>query len=539
MIFPVLAAAAALAAPVTVTSAEPEAVSVTIYRLNDASARDLYGRLGEGGADDGALGLVVETRTIRLAAGDNIVRFRGVSDRLIPETARVSGLPGPVGEQNFDYDLLSPGSLLKRSVGARVRLIRTDAKSGSEQERRAVIRSAPDGVVIESAEGAEAPGCGGPNERLVFDRTPDGLADQPTLSLRVHAPKAGRYTVRLAYLATGLNWSADYTARLRPDGKTLDLSGWITLANSGSTSFRKAPVAVVAGRLNVTGEDHAPDAEPVTRSDQCWPMAVRWGTPVPPRLAQQVYAMEGYGRGGVVVEDVVVTGSRVPQPNFTASAPISVIESRNLGDYKLYPLPWATTVAARQAKQVQFLSKQAVPFQRVYIYNLLPTYGGYALQDGDGEGPRSTILSFRLKNTLETGLGSALPAGQVSVTESSGGAPLLTGGGSFSDTPVGQPIDMGVSEVNDVRVSRRVVSATSDEDAKAGLARITIEATAANDRAEPVAFEFNEPPYGRDFRVVSETVESHVKDGHRVWPLALAPGESRTVRISVEWRPGE
>ena len=60
----------------------------------------------------------------------------------------------------------------------------------------------------------------------MFEQIPEGLSDKPTLSLKTEVPKAGRYKVRLSYLATGFNWSADYVAKPRPDGKTLDLEGW-------------------------------------------------------------------------------------------------------------------------------------------------------------------------------------------------------------------------------------------------------------------------------------------------------------------------
>ena len=53
----------------------------------------------------------------------------------------------------------------------------------------------------------------------MFDAAPPGLTATPTLSAVVEAPHAGRYVIRLSYLATGLRWSADYVARLSPDGR--------------------------------------------------------------------------------------------------------------------------------------------------------------------------------------------------------------------------------------------------------------------------------------------------------------------------------
>ena len=76
-----------------------------------------------------------------------------------------------------------------------------------------------------------------------------GLTGTPTLSVRVHAAQAGRYQVKLSYLATGIDWTADYVARIHADGATLDLTGMATLANFSATSFADADVQLVGGMV--------------------------------------------------------------------------------------------------------------------------------------------------------------------------------------------------------------------------------------------------------------------------------------------------
>jgi hypothetical protein len=111
---------------------------------------------------------------------------------MIPQTAAVTGLDGAVAEQNYDYDLLTPGSLAARSVGETVRLVRTNPATGARTEERAVIRSAPEGVVLDVNGRIEALDCSGLPEKLVFDRLPEDLADRPTLSVRTRsAARAG------------------------------------------------------------------------------------------------------------------------------------------------------------------------------------------------------------------------------------------------------------------------------------------------------------------------------------------------------------
>jgi hypothetical protein len=255
----------ALPASAGIVSERPDSVGVTVYHGTDANPDDdesNVAKLRELDPREG-LAFITETRTIDVPAGPATIEFRGVASTIVPQTAQIDGLPSGVLEQNFDYDLLSPGSLLARSVGNTVLLVRTNRATGQQSEQRAIIRSAPNGVVLDINGKFEALKCSGLPERLVFDRVPEGLRDTPTLSIRTIAPEAGRYTIKLSYIAVGINWAADYVARIRPDGKSLDLSAWITVANMGDTGFERAPLQVVAGRLQTTGEDVPVETAPV------------------------------------------------------------------------------------------------------------------------------------------------------------------------------------------------------------------------------------------------------------------------------------
>src|SRR5262249_19105550 len=202
----------------------------------------------------------------------NTLVFRGVAEAIVPQTAKIEGLPASILETNFDYDLSTPGALIAKSLDRHVRIVRTERKTGRVTEQDAILRSGPDGLVVDIDGEREPLGCGGLHEKLVFDEIPPGLAAEPTLSVRVVAPEGGKFTLRLSYLALGLNWSADYVARIAPDGKTLDLIGWITLVNHLSTRFANAPVQVIAGHLSRDEEKKAPEIEQVTVDSACWPV---------------------------------------------------------------------------------------------------------------------------------------------------------------------------------------------------------------------------------------------------------------------------
>ncbi len=289
----------------------------------------------------------------------SVVKFQGVTSTMVPQTANIQGLPAGVLEQNFDYDLLSPGSLLAKSIGETVRLVRTDTKSGKRVEETAVVqKTGPDGAPLEINGKFEALRCSALPEKVVFEHLPSGLTDTPTLSVRTAAPEAGRYTIKLSYIATGLDWSADYVVHIKPGTNTLELRGWLTLANFSDTNFDHVPVNAVAGHLETTGSDRPVHVQPLAFAANCWPTKIEWATypppPPPPPPPPAPYAA-----------DTVVVTSRAYAAEQIQSVPIAVtaftqqeIKAQALGDYKLYPLPEPTTVAAQQTKQIQFLDRR-------------------------------------------------------------------------------------------------------------------------------------------------------------------------------------
>ena len=80
--------------------------------------------------------------------------------------------------------------------------------------RDAILRTGPDGIVLDVDGTTEALNCSGLQRKAGLPRVPAGLADEPRLSMTVRAATAGKYTVQLSYLALGIDWSADYVARI-------------------------------------------------------------------------------------------------------------------------------------------------------------------------------------------------------------------------------------------------------------------------------------------------------------------------------------
>lgn len=503
-----------LSASADVVSSAPDSVRVVIYRdeTSDEDYDSFDGDLTTG------LAMVTETRSLDLPAGESKLVLRGVADAIVPQTAVIEGLPGVVLESNYDYDLLTPGAIIARAEGQRVRVIHTNPATGHVTERNAIVRSGPEGVMLEVDGRLEALGCSGLAEKLIFERMPAGLADEPTLSMRIRVPDAGRYSIALSYLSLGLDWSADYIARIDPGGQTLDLEGWITLVNRSSTTFADAPTEVVAGTLSRDREEtQPPEVTAVVQRANCWPIGSFATRGRARRISAEAFSP--VSRGRYDLQEIIVTGqSRL-------DAQVS-----ELGDYKLYTLPIPTTVAARQSKQVRFLSQTNVRYERVYVYTLDEA----DIDDpGESSGVRPQVL-LRLQNKKRAGLGKPLPAGTVRVFESlapTGAA--LAGEDALQDSPVGVPVEIDLGPAMDVWVEPTIVRDDSIEHDEYDEREAEIEVRIGNDKPVAAVVEYRHPGDLESFRIVRESRRHTMKNGHPQWTLKLKPGAREVLRYTL------
>ena len=501
-----LALALLRAVPATVTSAAPEAVAVTVYRNPDRGSGAINLRWLGGRA------LITETRTVAVPAGESVIRFEGVAAGIIPTSAIVTGLPGGVVEKNRDANLLSPAALADGSLGRHVTLHRTDRATGRVSEEAAIIRStAEGGMILQTPDGFEALGCSGLPERLVFDGVPSGLSARPTLSVTTRSAAATTAQVQLTYLAEEFDWGANYVVRIAPDGQTLSIFAWLTLANGNGESFDQAETFAVAGRVNQEASDRR-DGDGVAAyapSLHCWPMD---GTSThqsmdPVRYERRTGAARGFALqapASVAAMDIIVTAAK--------RAEVSA-----LGDLKLYRIPERVTFAANSQKQVAFLEHDGVPFRRVYRREVAAT------DTGD---PEPAEIRLRFRNDAAHHMGEPLPSGAVALFERSGERLLLSGEGAMHDTALDEDVDLLVGRSPQVRVAQR------EEEQDRGRVRWQIvEISNANPAPAAVEIEFG---VGADERITGENDRLGRKNGRPLWAVTVPANGRATLRYRVE-----
>lgn len=506
-LFVLASAPSALAADLV--SAKAEQVSVVVYPSPDAVR---YGGLYSG------LAMITERRTVTLPAGPSTIQFRGVAEGIVPQTVAVQGLPDKVAEQNFDYRLLSPGSLIRQAADQIVTVVRTNPVTGKVEAERAKVISAGQGVMLDFEGRIEALRCSALSERVVLDSLPGGLVDKPTLSLQTTVPKAGTYRLTLSYLATGVSWSAAYVASLNPKGSTLDLTAWVTIGNFTSTAFDNAPVQVLAGRLSRSGATAPVPGRREFTPPNCWPVnSGRFTAIEVDSEAEQI-----------VVTGAVARAPPPPPPPARPAPPPPGIAPENLGDYKLYNLPEPTTLAAHQVKQLTLLERRNVAYERIFRVEQFSVLGEANAQ------PKPAKQVLRLSNEKKAGLGLPLPAGQVAVVQRSAtGRRLLLGEDRVRDTAEHLPLEIVLGEA--VNVDSYMTSEQRADYGPGGSSyRWQVTVVLTNARAEPVVAEVREYSEVRGFKVLSEDHPHELRDGKTQWRVTIPANGETILRYALE-----
>ena len=344
--------------------------------------------------------LVWDRRSADLVAGANRLAFEGVSPQMQPSTAMIDAGPGVrLVDIDYDFALLTPEALLRRSVGKTIGVVRTHPTTGEEKVENATLLSADNGVVLKYRDRVEtgAPG------RLVFYDLPADLRAKPSLVAGIEAERAGRSDVTLGYITRGLGWSADYVALWDEKAKTIGLTGRATLVNTSGASYPTAEVSLIAGSVN----REAP------------PMA-----PMP--------------RGRVAAAPMMAEAKSMP-------------ERQELAELHLYRLPGQVTLPDQRTRQVTLLRTPSLAVDQQYVSEA----GVAPFREAGTPQPRHPQVRLKLSNR-NGGSGQPLPAGIVRVfTTSADGVPRLIGEDRIDHTPSGGRITLTPGGAFDITVLRR------------------------------------------------------------------------------------
>ena len=440
-------------------------------------------------------GLVKEVRQLSFKQGRQSVAIEDVASLIEPTSVGFRCLTNKnafsILEQNYQYDLINPQAILNKSVGQKVRFIRTignqrDVLEGTLMSAPTAIVASPEGMSQQTYNGMVIRTDDG---RIVLDPTgevevksiPPGLISKPTLMWDIEAAQAGAESVELSYISQGLAWNADYVMTLDGTGKA-DMQGWVTLNNTSGATWENAKLKLLAGDVNrVAAAAKAPGR----------PMGAGRGG--------------GFGGGG--------------------------FQEETLFEYHLYTLERHATVRNHETKQLSLLEGHDIPVQKKLIVDSIT--GSYYPSEGEvGTGDVKPQVRLEFVNDAKSGLGMALPKGKVKVYQrDQSGSVQLLGEDQINHTPKNEKISLVVGKSFDVVSTRKRTNFSRISDR---LVRESFEIEIRNRKETSETVYVLERHYG-DWKITDKSQDFTKLDSNTAqFIVDLKPNEVKKVVYTVE-----
>ncbi|WLT32877.1 DUF4139 domain-containing protein [Geothrix sp. PMB-07] len=470
---------------VRTTAKDRVGLSVTIYQNGLAAIRD--------------------TRRINLPAGPSRLAFSDLVPTLRPKSATLldPGLGIQVRERNYEFNLLSPASLVEASLGAtvgvknergvvgqtgrlvskpllkrRIGLIATptirnvDEDDGSRPitppppppppigyepqllgeddddteplwRQDLVILQRRDPKVLLATKDGFLPAK---PSAIEFQAIPLGLLASPTIFQFLEAEGARPNDLTLLYTAEQFEWSCHYEATLSTSARELDLRAFARIKNSSGAPLVGTSLQLIAGEPHLV-EDPPPEEE------------------------ELLDGVPGGVIGGVV-------GGVVDGP--------PIFREEKLSEYPLFTLDRPITIEDKQEKQIALLHAENIPVRTTFLVGSAPQ--DYSTNRFQEDGPlfqlrppsnpgairgwvsRRQPTVYRLgtiQNIKLHQLGRALPKGSVTVRyqDASGVQIALPGSGGhsseFPQTAPGEDIELMFGPARGLHVDRYGTSCKS------------------------------------------------------------------------------
>ncbi len=208
--------------------------------------------------------------------------------------------------------------------------------------------------------------------------------------------------LHLAFLTSGLGWSADYSLVIAPGDAAARVGGFATVSNNSGAGYELAEVQLLAGTIN-------------------------------------------RGVGGRIRMDEV-RGSLARKMSAEAAAP--GLDGAAFGGYHIYTVSTPISLRPGESRRIRLLGDAAAAVEKVHT--LSHTINYYQQQPEPLNQP--VVVSYRVKRELGTEFGDLpLPAGQVRIYQPDEvGRLQLLGIASTANTPKGQDLRLTTGYAFDI-----------------------------------------------------------------------------------------
>ena len=436
-------------------------------------------------------GMIRDTRSVNLTEGRSKIGLTGVS-KALDQNSVVFSWPkkdeASIVSTTYDLGMADSGNLLKRFLGKEVELVYRGQDGKVGERVKGTLQIADPGNVVVMSEGKYIVN---PNATIEAP-TDSGIVTIPQLTAEVDSKKAGSTDLALAYLTTGLSWTADYTLTLPPGSETAGIECWASVTNMTGTDYPDAKVSFVAGSPNRA-----------VRSERG--RVYQYGLEAEAKQDMSGFSARQVGGGGT-------------------------LEPTAMGELYAYPYTSTATIRQDQMNRVRMMGSEKLTVKRVYSVALPVVYRDYAYF-GNPDHRTPATLGLNFMNSVDSGLGLPLPAGAVRVYEpDETGNVRYIGAASISDTPKDARVNMTLTNVFDVYARIKQISAKRID--KKHTLRV-VEITINNEKKSAVELRLVQS-FGGTWKIQSESAKSQkLNSTLNQWTMSIPPSGEMKLRYSV------
>ena len=472
----ILALAASACAAQSVSG--PKSIQITVY--------------------SGGFALVKDTRGVNLVKGNNSIEVEDVAARIDPTSVLFKSITAPnsvsILEQNYQYDLISPDNILKKSVGKVLAFTSFDSNGKPYIQAGTLLNPAGQNeLVIKGDDGSLVLR---PQGQVAVQSMPEGLHPRPTLNWLLASDIAGEQQTEISYITDGVGWKADYVVLVNKDDTKLDLSGWVTMNNTSGAAYKDAKLTLIAGDVR-----------------RIQPVQQRRG---------------GYG-------DVYAMDSMAAAPQF---------QEKSFFEYHMYTMARPTTISDNETKQLALLGASNVPVKKDLVYDgrqawwrnwWYPGQTGHPGQGYDTSNYHKVNVTLEVKNSKENSMGMPLPKGKVRVYKlDDDGSQQYVGEDEIDHTPKDEKLRLYIGDAFDIVGDYKVASYRQ---VSKNVVEEDFEVSVRNHKETPVTVRVIDHVWS-DWKVTKSSTEHTKTDAHTIeFPVKVAAnGETKvTYTIRTAW----
>ena len=478
------------------SKAAPGAIDPNLYR-------PVNGQAGYNGMNVPGYGIVRQLREVDLPGKSNIIKYSDVAAYIDPTTVQFKSLTDPkgtkVGEQNFQFDLVSQQKLLEKYIDKKITV---ETYSGDKTESvEGTLLSTQGGITLKMADG----GVKAINnyKSISFPSLSDGLITKPTLVWNIFTGTPGKHKSEVSYQTQGMTWWADYNL-IYNEGKdanngTVDFGSWVSIINQTGATFNDAKLKLMAGDV------------------------------------QQIAPPQAFAGRAMLAMEKSMDAAAPMAPSFA---------EKEFFEYHLYTLDTPVTLPNNSTKQLELIPAVAnVPVEKLMIFNGQQSqywnYGGVYIDQGYGveTGNRKVDVFLKLLNKKENGLGVPLPSGRLRVNQrdAADGSLEFIGESIIDHTARNEEVMVKLGSAFDVVGERKQLDYVLNTNNK--FADEEIEIKIRNQKKQAVKVKIVESMYrATGWKIISSSDEYTKDNSHQVsFIVDVAPEKEKIVTYKVRY----